>query len=116
MCSREDSTFVKNVYYTQYHKLGILKFPGLYTLEIAKLMHQYSHNTLPNHFLYVFFAPIFSVYERFTRAKTENKPYIPKFSLARSQKSFKCQGAKIRNSIPTESRQLTFHKFKIEYK
>ena len=99
----------------QYYKLGILKLPQLYTLEIAKLMHQYSHHNLPQPF-YTFFTPISSVHDRFTRAKTESKLYIPKFSAARSQKSFKYQGAKIRNSIPTEIKQLTFHKFKIEYK
>ena len=78
-------------------------------------MHQYSHHNLPQPFS-TFFTPISSVHERFTRAKTENKLYIPKFSTARSQKSFKYQGAKIWNSIPTEIKQLTFNKFKIEYK
>ena len=34
----------------------------------------------------------------------------------RSQKSFIYQGAKIWNSIPSEIRQLSFHKFKIERK
>ena len=29
-----------------YHKLGILKLPELYTSEIAKHLHQYSHHTL----------------------------------------------------------------------
>ena len=99
----------------QYYKLGILKLPELYTLEIAKLMHQYSHHTLPQSFS-TFFTLISSVHKRFTRAKTENELYIPKFSTARSQKSFKYQGAEIWNSIPTEIKQLTFHKFKIEYK
>ena len=99
----------------QYYKLGILKLPELYTLEIAKLMHQYSHHNLPQPFS-TFFTPVSSVHERFSRAKTENKLYIPKFSTARSQKSFKYQGAKIWNSIPTEIKQLTFHKFKIENK
>ena len=99
----------------QYHKLGILKLPELYTLEIAKLMQQYSHHTLPQPFS-TFFTPFSPVHERFTRAKTENKVYFPKFSTACFQKSFKYEGAKIWNSILTEIRQLTFHKFKIEYK
>ena len=99
----------------QYYKLRILKLPELYTLEIGKLMHQYSHHTLPQPFS-TFFTPISSVHERFTRAKTENKLYIPKFSTARSQKFFKYQGTKICNLIPIEIKQLTFQKFKIEYK
>ena len=37
-------------------------------------------------------------------------------SIACSQKSFKYQGAKIWNLIPTEIKQLTFHKSKIEFK
>ena len=92
----------------------MLKLPELYTLEIAKLMHQYSHYTLPQPFsTFVTFNS--SVHERFTKAKTENKLYIPKFSTTRSQKSFKYQEATIWNSIPTEIQQVTFHKFKIEY-
>ena len=78
----------------QYHKHGILKLPELYTLEIAKLMHQYSHHILSQPFS-TFFTHISSVHERLTRAKNENKLYIRKFSAARSQKSFQYQGAKI---------------------
>ena len=78
-------------------------------------MHQHSHHTLPQPFS-TFFTPISSVHERFTRAKTENELYIPKFSTARFQKSFKYQGAKKWNSIPNDFKQLTFHTFKIEYK
>ena len=48
--------------------------------------------------------------------KLKTKLYIPKFSTARSQKSFKYQGAKLWNSIPIEIKQLTFHKFRIKYK
>ena len=99
----------------QYLKLGILKLPELYTLEIAKLMQQYSHHTLPQPFS-TFFTPISPVHERFTRAKTENKVYFPKFPTACFQKSSKYEGAKIWNSIPIEIRKLTFHKFKNKYK
>ena len=56
-------------------------------------MHQYSHHTLLQTFS-TSFNHISSVHERFTRAKTENKLYVPKFSRAHSQKSFKYQGAK----------------------
>ena len=62
----------------QNHKLGMLKLPEPYTLEIAKLMLQYSHHTFPQPF-YMFFKSISSMYERFTRAKTENKLYRQNF-------------------------------------
>ena len=94
---------------------SLLKLPELCTLKNAKTMHQYSHHTLPKPF-FMFFTPIWSVHDQFTRTKTKNKLYIPKFSTARSQNYFKYQGAKIWNSIPTKIRQVTFHKFKIEYK
>ena len=38
---------------SQYHKLGILKLPELNALEIAELMHQYSHNTIPQPMAYL---------------------------------------------------------------
>ena len=75
-------------------------------------MHQYSHHTLLQPF-FTFFNPISSVHEQFTRAETENKIYIPKFSTARFQKSFKYQVAKMWYSIPTEIKQLTFHNLKL---
>ena len=46
-------------------------------------------------------------------AKSENKLYIPKFSTARFEKSFKYQVAKMWYSIPTEIKQLTFHNLKL---
>ena len=46
---------------SQYYKLGILKLPELYTMEIAKLMHQYSHHTLSQPFS-TFFTPISSLH------------------------------------------------------
>ena len=71
-------------------------------------MHQYSHHTLPQPF-FMFFTPISAEHERFTRAKTENKLYISKFSTARSQKSFKYINElnKMWSSIPIEIRQLS---------
>ena len=67
---------LKMCIYPQYHKLEILKLPELYILEIAKLMHQYSHHTFPQQFS-TFFTPISSVHKRLTRASTENKLHIP---------------------------------------
>jgi len=54
-----------------YCKLGILKIPELYKLEVAKLVHQHSKQILP-HYLSTLFKPLAAVHERITRAKSEN--------------------------------------------
>ena len=36
--------------YSYYKQLNIIKIEDLYTLEVAKLMHKFSQNKLPNRF------------------------------------------------------------------
>ena len=46
-----------------YHKLRILKISDMYRFELAKLMHQYSRNSLPTYFSTFFqLAPLSELY------------------------------------------------------
>ena len=93
----------------------VLKLADLYNYEIAKIMHQFSKQTLPSH-LNCLFHPLFTVQERCTRSQTKQNLYIPKFLTSRCQNSFKYQRSKIWNSVTTDLKQQAFRKFKINYK
>ena len=58
-----------------YFKLEILKLPKLYTLEIAKLMHQRYKQNFPHCFT-EFFKSLNAVHERPTRSKSEKKTLL----------------------------------------
>ena len=105
----------KNSVTPLYKKYGVLKLADLFNYEMAKIMYQFSKQTLPSH-LNCLFAPLSTVDERCTRSKTKQNLYILKFSISRCQNSFKYQGSKIWNSVTTDLRQQTFRKFKINYK
>ena len=87
-------------------KYGVLKLADLFNYEMAKIMYQFSKQTLPSH-LNCLFAPLSTVHERCTRSKTKQNLYIPKFSTSRCQNSFKYQGSKIWNSVTTDLKQQT---------
>ena len=86
-----------------YHKLHILKISDMYKLELAKLMHQYSRNSLPS-YCSTFFQKVSCIHNRNTRMHSQNMLYLPEFSNLRTQKSMKYQGTKMWNSIPIDLR------------
>lgn len=98
-----------------YYKLGILKLNDLYTFEIAKLMHQYENKKLPIQ-LQNYFSYTSTIHEHSTRGLTSNSISLPRFSTTRTQRSFKYVGAKIWNNTPNHIKELSFTKFKVEYK
>ena len=51
-----------------------------------------------------------------TRNNVTNQIALPRFSTSRSQKSFKFIGAKLWNEISYSIKQLSYPKFKTEYK
>ena len=105
----------KNSVTPLYKKYGVLKLADLFNYEMAKIMYQFSKQTLPSHLNYLF-TPLLTVHERCTRSKTKLNLYVPKFSTSRCQNFFKYQGSKIWNSVTTDLKQQTFRKFKINYK
>ena len=99
-----------------YSKLNILKLPDLYKLEIAKFVHRFMHNTLPQSFSN-FFAKVGQVNTRTTRSSSNpNNLYIPCYKSNRIQRSIKYQGVKVWNSIPVEIQNLPNSRFKIKLK
>ena len=99
----------------QFYKLGVLKIHELYELEIAKLMHQHSRGMLPSIF-YSLLQKFSNKHTRQTRATTNHNLHAPRYSTNRSQKSIKYQGAKLWNSLSVELQNLSFSKFKRNYK
>ena len=98
-----------------YCKLRIIKISDMYNLELAKLMHQHSRNSLPSYFS-TFFPKVSSIHNHSTRTHSQNTLYLPKFSTLRPQKLTKYQGTKIWNSIPINLRNQPFNKFKTIFK
>ena len=98
-----------------YFELGILKINELFKFEIAKLMHQHSHNLLPPG-ISSLFTVLSTIHSRQTRSQTQKSLYLPKFSTQRCQRSIKFQGTKIWNSFSPEFKILSFRKFKSKFK
>ena len=65
---------------------GILKISDLYQFEIAKIMHQFSTQSLPSCFADLF-DRISNIHDRRTRSTVKNNLYLPKFSTNHCQKS-----------------------------
>ena len=98
-----------------YFELGILKMNELFKFEIAKLMHQHSHNLLPPGISSVF-TDLSTIHSRLTRSQTQKSLYLPKFSIQRCPRSIKFQGTKIWNSLSPKFKILSFRKFKSKFK
>ena len=98
-----------------YFKLEILKIKDLNKFEIAKLMYLYHSSCLPCSFDNYFVKPS-NIHKYTTRSNDNFNYYIPKYRLARLQKSFKYTGVKIWNDLGTEIKLLSFTKFKKTYK
>ena len=94
-----------------YKKYSVLKLADLFNYEMAKIMYQFSKQTLPSH-LNCLFDPFSTVHERCTRSTTKQNLYIPKFSTSRCQNSSKYQGSKIWNFVTTDLKQQTLRKLR----
>ena len=98
-----------------YSKLNILKLPDLHKLEIAKFVHRFMHNTLPQTF-FNFFTKVGHVNTRTTRSSNHNNLYTPCYKTNSIQQSIKYQRVKVWNSIPVEIQNLPKSRFKIKLK
>ena len=99
-----------------YKQLNILNIEDLLTLEVAKLMHKFSLNKLPNRFSY-FFTPMNAIHGRTTRLASFNlNLYIPLFRTVKMQRFFKFQRVSIWNFVPQDMKLLSFDSFKIQFK
>ena len=98
-----------------YYKLQILKLDDLYQFELAKIMHQYTHNKLPIRFCN-YFTYSCNSYSYSTRNSSKDHLLLPRFTTTRTQKSIKYKGAKLWNSLPETLRHMSYRRFKSTYK
>ena len=98
-----------------YIKTNILPLPKLFELETAKFVYSYKFNLLPKIFDN-YFSYAKSCYSRTAKFSLKNHLTISLFKSNRTQKSIKCTGPKIENSISHNLRTMTFDKFKKHYK
>ena len=100
---------------SSYKNLKILKIHDLCELEIATLMHKYDNSKLPSAFD-GHFVKSSNIHRHSTRSNQNHTYYIPKFRLARLQKSFRYTGVKIWNNIENKIKLHTISKFCKNYK
>ena len=98
-----------------YRRLQVLKINGLYKLETAKFMHQFSDKSLPASFEKYFTRTTF-VHRYSTGTFERNDYFLPHFSTSRLQRSIRFTGVKIWNSIPCKFKSLSLKKLISEYK
>ena len=103
----------KNSVTPLYKEYGVLKLADLFKYEMAKIMYQFSKQTLPSH-LNCLLDPLSTVHERCTRSKTKQNLYISKFSTSRCQNSFKYHKAARYSNHTTGIRCILYlHIYKI---
>ena len=98
-----------------YRKNNILKLDDLYKFEIAKLMFLHLKSLLPQQ-LQSFFVKLEDRLKYSTRNKSQLDLCLPNFKTSRLQRTFKHQGIIIWNNISLHLKQLSFSKFKSQYK
>ena len=107
---------IKDKITPNYHRLEILKLDDLYTLEIAKLMYQFTQNKLPDTFDH-YFTYSSDVSKHYTRhVSQEDHIFLNRFATSRTQHTIKYIGVKIWNNIPNEIKKLSYTKFILSYK
>ena len=109
-------TSIKDRITPNYHRLEILKLDDLYTLEIAKLMYQFTQNKFPDTFDH-YFTYSSDVSKHYTRhVSQEDHIFLNRFATSRIQHTIKYIGVKIWNNIPKEIKKLSYTKFILSYK
>ena len=109
-------TSIKDRITPNYHRLEILKLDDLYTLEIAKLIYQFTQNKLPDTFDH-YFTYSSDVSKHYTRhVSQEDHIFLNRFATSRTHHTIKYIGVKIWNNIPKEIKKLSYTKFILSYK
>ena len=93
-----------------YRRLQVLKINGLYKLETAKFMHQFSDKSLPASSVFSF------VHRHSTRTSECNDYFLPQFSIFRLLHWISFSEIKTWNSIPYKFKNTCLKKFVSEYK
>ena len=98
-----------------YQKFNLLNLQNLHKSETAKFIHIQIKQRLSPNFNNYFTLVKFS-YSRQTRTTASLNLITPLYKTKRTQQSIKYSGAKIWNSIPNNTKDLSFRKFLKESK
>ena len=94
-----------------YFRCDILKLDDLYRFETAKLIFQFTKNSLPKPFKHMF-QQSSHTHSYNTRSVTRKNYNNPPFKTGRLQRSFKYQGISICNNLPLNLKSMSFYQFK----
>ena len=81
----------------QYYEFHVLKIEDLFTFEIAKIMHQFTHRKTPRT-VNSYFSYTMNASSHLTRQAYNNNIFLPRFRNLRCQRSLKYIGPKIWNN------------------
>ena len=98
-----------------FQQFNILNFDDLYRLEVAKFMHDISHNKLQQTFQSIF-SLVKERHSRVTRQTTDNKFSLPLVQTNYGKRFITFFGVKTWNNIPKDIRSLdSKHTFNTKY-
>ena len=95
---------------TLYKSLNILRLKDIFELEIAKFMHSFHHNKIPENFN-SYFRTASQQHTHLTRSITNKNYFLKRVNTKYGQSSFNFHGVKIWNKIPLLNKSLSWHSF-----
>ena len=98
-----------------YSQLNLLKLEDIHQLEIAKLMHNFHSNRMPNTFDHLF-AAVNCVHTRETRSSTSGQYFCHLVYSQYGKRSIKIKGPRIWQQIDSSLKELPAIIFKKRYK
>jgi len=98
-----------------YSQLNLLKLEDIHQLEIAKLMHNFHSNRMPNTFDRLFTA-VNSVHTHKTRSSTSGQYFCHPFCSQYGKRSIKFKGPRMWQQIDSSLKELPAVIFKKRYK
>ena len=98
-----------------FDRLSTLKVRDVAKMEMAKFVHKSVNHSLPKYFQ-TYFHKVSLAHKHSNRSSSSVNLAIPLFRTNRAQRSFKYQGSKVWNSIPTAIQRLKLKKFTQTYR
>ena len=98
-----------------FFKCNTLKIPDIYTLEVAKLIHNFLSKKNPDSFTN-FFLLQNEVHHYSTRSSSSKNIFLPRLNTTLGKHSLRYQGALIWSKVPASIKTLEFNLFKCKFK
>ena len=95
---------------TLYKSFNILRLKDTFELEIAKFMHSFHHNKIPESFN-SYFRTASHQHTHVSRSITNKNYFLKRVNTKYGQSSFNFHGVKIWNKIPLLNKSLSWHSF-----